>query len=84
MLFPFLLPHLGSMSVIAQNKGLGWLKVSKLSRGHVPAQFPLIMSHGPLHTGKTLLQLAFTLVTSLLLMQSLEFICLYFPATLDT
>ena len=84
MPFPFLLPHLGSISAIAQNsyKGLGWSKVSRLNGEHVYAQFPLTVPHGSLHTGKTLLQLAFFLVTSLSLMQLLEFTCQYFLATL--
>ena len=84
MLSPSPHPHLGSISTIVQNsyKGLRWLKDSKLGGGYVHAQFTSMTPHKPFHAGKTSLQLALALVTSLFLMQSLEFTCLYFPATL--
>ena len=82
MLFPSLLPHLGFMNAMVQSsyRRLRWLRVSKPSGGHAPAQFPLIIPHMPFHAGKTSLQLALNLVTSLFLMQSLGFTCSYFPA----
>ena len=81
---PSLLPHLGSASATVQcsHMRLRWSRASRLSGEHAPAQFPLIIPHLSLHTGKTLLQLVFNLVTSLSMMQSLEFPCLNFPATL--
>ena len=84
MLFPSPLPHLGFVSAMVQSshRRLRWLRVSKPSGGHAPAQSPLVLPHTAFHAGKTSLQLVCGLVTSLFLMQSLGFPCLYFPATL--
>ena len=74
MLCHFPLPHLGSMKAIAQNSPmrLRWSRGFKSNGVHVPAQFFLEVSQGPLHVGDTSLQLAFILVTLLSWMQSQE------------
>ena len=82
---PFLHPHLGSISAIAQNfyNELEWLRAFKLNGGNVPIQFHWIIPIPPLYAGRTSLQSVLDLTTSLSLMQSLESTNLFFLGILN-
>jgi hypothetical protein len=67
----FALPHPGFTNPTLQSSqgGLKWLRGPQLDGEHVSAQFPSVVTHGPLHTRRILLRLVYPLVTLLPLME---------------